>query len=289
MRLLVGADAQVVSPTFTGLDEEPSDLDAVPTVAVTSLVTGDTLAAPTATSVEADSGSYQVTLTADDHLGELDVLDIVWTGEIDGAPRRATQRVEVVGAFYNTIPDLRAIPTLSDAATVPLARLRKFRDEAEDVIEEARGAAYVPRVSVETVLLTKSCAALRLAELHPSRLLALSIDDVAQDVADYDLDSDSRKVTGAGWFAADSTVRVAYVHGYEAPPALLVEAEREYVRAKCHVDGSNLQRNPISVSNLATGEVYRYGTADPKFGRWTGIPEVDDRIRMVPDERAVVG
>jgi hypothetical protein len=70
---------------------------------------------------------------------------------------------------------------------------------------------------------------------------------------------------------------------------LLTEAVREYVRCKVLTDSSSQNRNASSVQFGATGDVYRFQTADPAFRRWTGMSEVDDRINQVPSQRVVVG
>lgn len=284
-RVIVDSDALVVGPTFTGTDEEAAATTGVPTVTVTSRALGTTLTAPTA-SAGTGTGVYTVPLTTSAHTGSIDVLDLVWTGTVSGKTRVLSQSVEVVGGFYESIPNLRSITTLSSAATRPAAQLRRFRNELEDICEMARGTAFVHRCAIET----HTTGPVRLKHRHVVSLLAVTIDGVAKTAADYTADPITRTLTttdGSAVYFTDS-VRVAYVHGYQSPPGALVEACREYVRAKATIDSSNANRNPTSVTELATGTVYRFGTADPKYGRWTGIEGVDERINQVDDERVLV-
>ncbi|MCB9376799.1 MAG: hypothetical protein H6515_13155 [Microthrixaceae bacterium] len=287
-RVVSGIDAVLLSPTFFDAGEAASVADDTPTLTVASAVTGGTLSAPMATSV--GSGVYSATLDADTHLSTVDRLTVTWAGEVDSLERNLSQTVDVAGGFYESILGLRSISTLSDASGQPTARLRRFRSQIEDIIEEARGTAYVPRVAVDTFHLPSGATHVRLSKLHPSAILAVRYGATAQTVGDYELDYDTRRFCpSSGVFPVDTVLTVVYQHGYTTPPDLAVEACREYVRAKCHVDASNVNRNPSSVTNIATGETYRWSTADPRYGRWTGIEEVDARINMLPDERVVIG
>jgi hypothetical protein len=281
-RALVASDYTATSPVFTDGNEEAAACDAPPTVTITSRVTGEVVDTDTGTEVEDTPGVYTVTLAAALATASLDILDLVWEGTADGRVQTLSQTVEVVGGFYDSIPSLRTIPALGSK---PAAQLRKFRTEFEDICETARGTAYVQRVAVETF----RSGPVRLTHRHPGDILAVTVDGVAGDPDDYDVDPVTRTVTRGDYCLSFSdTVTIAYVHGYTAPPTGLVEACREYVRAKVTIDSSDANRNPSSVTNLATQEIYRFGTADPKYGRWTGLESVDSRINQVDDERVLI-
>ena len=279
-RVLVGSDAVVTGPVFTTTDEVATDTTGTPTVTCTSRVTGATLTAPTVTALAA-AGAYTVDLTATTHTVALDFLDLVWTGTVSGKTRKMGQTIEVVGGFYESIPNLR---TISSLATKPVDQLRKYRTEIEDICETHRGTAYVPRVAIETF----TDGPVRLKHRHIGEILAVTVDGTAGDPADYEVDSVTRTVSSDGGMWFDETLTIAYVHGYTSPPQALVEACREYVRAKVTIDSSDADRNPTSVTDLVTQQVYRFGTADPRFGRFTGIESVDARINQVDDERVLV-
>lgn len=284
-RVLVDSDATLPGPVFTGPDEEAVAPDDTPDVVAVSRVTGETLEPPIAAAVDGEGavGQFTVELTAADHTADLDIIDLTWSGEIAGKLRTYTQTIEVVGGFYDSVPSLRSISSLS---SVPLASLRKYRAEIEDKCEEARGTAYVPRVAIETF----APGPIRLRHRHVQRLLSVTIDGTTQDVDHFEVDPVTRTVTSSnGGVWADTSITIAYVHGHLSPPVALVEACREFVRAKATVDKADTNRNPTSVTNLATQEVYRFGTADPKYGRWTGLESVDSRINSVADERVLIG
>lgn len=276
MGLVVGSDARLVSPVFTDLDESPSAADSTPTVTVTSVTRG-ALATPTATA-HPGRGYYRVTLTADDHLDVIDRLTVTWSAEVDNAVRVLTQTVDVSGGVYVPTDHLAGLRTVPDTA-VEMDAVRAWRDAFEMLAEEARGVAYVPRIAVED---HPGCSPVLLGHKQPRELLAVWVDGVERDVDGFTLDASRGHVTGP---ASGAVVRVAYSHGYDAPPPPLVAACREYVRAKILADTSDMQRAVLSYTNLASGEVYRYGTSDWNAGRFTGMAVVDDLIAQVHDER----
>lgn len=284
-RALVASDYTAYSPVFTDGNEAASACDELPTVTVTSRVTGEVYGTYTGDAVGDQIGVYVASLSAAGPCAELDIVDLVWTGVAGGRGQTLTQEIEVVGGFYESIPALRTITVLSGK---PAATLRKYRTEIEDICETHRGTAYVPRVAIETFDADQR-GQIRLKHRHVQRVLAVTVDGTARDIDLYEVDQVTRTFSsdaGGMWFA--ETMTVAYVHGYTSPPQALVEACREYVRAKVTVDSSNADRNPTSVTDLATQQVYRFGTADPKYGRYTGIESVDSRINQVDDERTLI-
>lgn len=278
MALVVGSDARVISPLFTDLDEVPAAVTGVPTVSVVSLLTG-ALAAPTATAYPDMTGLYRATLTAAVHLTEPDELTITWAGTVDGAARTLTSTAEVAGGVYVPTDVLAGQRTVPDT-TVGLDVVRAWRDVFEWLAERARGVAYVPRLAVEDHPVTDR-GVVSLGWARPRAIRAVWVDGVAVDADAYTLDAGAGTVSGS--FC--SPTRIAYTHGHDRPPAALVVAERDYVRAKVLSDTSDQHRNVISFTDRVSGETYRYGTADWKAGRWTGMESIDSLIASVPDER----
>jgi hypothetical protein len=229
---------------------------------------------------EGQTGFYRATLTAAAHLTGLDQLTLTWAGEVAGAARTLTSTAEVAGGVY--VPtDVLAAQRTVPATGIDLAAIRAWRDTFEWLAERARGAAYVPRLAVEDHPATeRGVVSLRWARARELR--AVWVDGVAQDDLDaWCLDP------GAGTVKGPFTrpTRLAYTHGHDQPPPALVVACRDYVRAKALADTSDQQRTVLSFTNLASGETYRYGTADWKAGRWTGMEGIDSLIASVDDER----
>lgn len=278
MRLVAGSDARVVSPLFTDLDEAPCATTGVPTVAVTSVLNG-ALSAPTATAWTGHTGRYRATLTAATHLAAVDQLTVTWTGTADGAARTLTQQVDVAGGVYVQTDVLAAQRTVPET-DLGMEALRAWRTSFELIAERARGVAYVPRLAIEDHPASHRCS-VPLEWARPRELLAVWVDGEAVDVDLYELDKGSKTVSGDFSYP----VRLAYSHGYTQPPEALVAACQDYVRAKALSTTSDQARTVLSFTNLASGEVYRYGTADWDAGRWTGMESVDSLISSVDDER----
>lgn len=279
MALVAGSDARVISPLFTDLDETPAATATTPTVAVSSLLAG-TLTAPAVAAWDGHAGLYRATLTAAAHLTGLDQLTLTWTGDVGGAARVLASTEEVAGGVYVRTDVLAAQRTLPDTG-VNLAALRVWRDAFEWLAERARGVAFVPRLAVEDHPATeRGVVSLRWPRAREIR--AVWVDGVAQDdLAAWCLDQGAGTVTGP----FTRPTRIAYSHGHDQPPPALVVACRDYVRAKALSDTSDQQRTVLSFTNLASGETYRYGTADWKAGRWTGMETIDSLIASVDDER----
>lgn len=278
MALVVGSDARVISPLFTDLDEVPAAVTGLPTVSVVSLLTG-ALAAPTAEAAPDQTGLYRVTLTADDHLAAVDELTITWTGTVDGAARTLTSTAAVAAGVYVPTDVLASQRTLPDT-TAGLDVIRAWRDVFEWLAERARGVAYVPRLAVEDHP-ANSRGVVSLGWARAREIRAVWVDGVAADVDAYTLDPGAGTLTGSFCGAT----RIAYLHGHDGPPAALVVACRDYVRAKVLSDTSDQHRNVISFTDRVSGETYRYGTADWAAGRWTGMESIDSLIASVDDER----
>ena len=280
---VVGSDARVTSPTFVDLDGLAAATDATPTLAVVSARTGETLAAPTVTA-SGTTGVYQATLTAATHLAEVDRLSLTWAGEVDSAARSLSAVVDVAGGVYVTTTELSLLRTVPQSGS-SLDSVRFWRDSFEALAEEARGVAYVPRLAVETRPGSGLCR-LMVGHRQVRSVVSIEIDGTAQSLTDVTGTADGY-IDAPFAFPAGASIAVVYEHGYDAPPGALVAACREYVRSKLLAETSDQGRNVIAFTNLATGEQFRYGTADWSAGRFTGLEDVDALIRSVPDERFV--
>ena len=283
-RLVVGSDAYAYAPLFVDLDERPTACDTTPTVAVTSARTGTTLTAPTAVAVSSGQpGAYRTVLTEADHTGDLDLLTLTWSGLVDTYTRTLTTTVEVAGGAYVATSELVEARAIVPDGIDLYTRARVWRTAFERLAERARGVAFVPRFAIETHRPGRTVA---VHEARPREVLALWVDDVAQTAANFALSPAGILTNSDGSAYTPTGVPVvAYSHGHDDPPAPIVEACRVWVRGRMLADGSDAQRNVLSFTNLASGEVYRYGTSDWSAGRFTGVAEVDDLINAVDDER----
>jgi hypothetical protein len=88
--------------------------------------------------------TYNLTTT---HTALLDRLTVTWTSTLKGT---LLSYVEVVGGFWFSLAELRAIRGLTDTTDYPTSDLAAMRTTVEDAIEEYTGA-LVPRYAYQTV------------------------------------------------------------------------------------------------------------------------------------------
>lgn len=282
MRVVKGASIAVASPVFLGADgETPTDATGTPTVAAVD-ISGTTLTAPSVASVAGRAGCYTATLTAAAHTANLGRLTLTWTATVSGATQTLTDYVDVVGAHYATIPELRAIKGLAESDGVSTAELMARRDEFAGIIEQARGVSYVPQAAV---FVAEGGDEVIVPHMACTGLVSVTADTT-------DVTSQCRMET---WGLVSTAypfmpplvddrpnVTVIYTHGHQSPPPAVREACREYVRSAV-VRSRSGQRDVIA--QTAEGMTLRYSTPDWSADRWTGFVEVDRLIGSLPDER----
>lgn len=231
------------------------------TTLVTGAATGGTGAAPRTYSLAAQT--------------RLDHLTAVWTGSLGG--RRITTNVEVVGAFFAELAEIRALDALTSATSYPTAKLERARTQAEQAFEDVTGVAWVPRHARETVDGT-GLPRLALAHQQPRELLAVTIDGTAAaDLTAFRLYPYAaiERVAGAIWPRETSgggrNVVVEYTHGFDEPPGDLKEAFLVYVRDRLLMGNSRIpDRASLMTTDFGTFNLVTAGGA-----RYTGLPDVD--------------
>lgn len=282
MRIVKGATVAVPSPVFLAADgETPTDATGTPTCAVVD-ITGAALTAPAVASVENRDGCYTATLTAAAHTADLGRLTLTWSATVAGSTQTLTSYVDVVGAHYATVPELRAMKGLAESDGVSTADLVAKRDEFAGIIEQARGVSYVPQAATFSV--DGGCDVM---VPHLACTGLVSVTENGNDVTSQCTILPYGELTRLTPFlppaVEDRTnVTVVYTHGYDAPPAAAREACREYVRSAI-VRSRSGQRDVIA--QTAEGMTLRYSTPDWSAGRFTGFVEVDRLIGSLPDER----
>lgn len=270
--------ATVTSPTFVDADGEPADCDDDPTVTATR-DDGTALDAPDVASIEGEDGIYSATLTHDGHTNRLDELTLVWVGEVAGHHQEFTQLVEVVGAHYVTLAELRAQKGIEDPAKFPAWKLAELRDEFADNVERICDDAFVRRYQRDE--LAGGCGhRLALTELKPRTVLAVTVDGVAQDPAEFTFDG-HHLVWTADTFPAPTTatgprnVTVVYERGDDAPPAKLRGEALRGIRSDALAWAAEKDGGRGEISSSFEGVTIRFSTPDPARGRPTGVLTLD--------------
>ncbi len=277
VRIIKGSTYILNSPGFVGDDgQTPTNCSSAPSCAVVR-EDGTALTSAVVSQANTGTGVYQAAITTT-HTAALDWLQITWTGTMaTGQVQVYRDVVEVVGAHYVTIPELRAQPGLSDTSKYPVALMREMRDEFESMVENVCSTAFVRRYQRDRID-GNGRKSLGLSRRNPRAVIAVTINGtVAAET--FDLYPQGMIVRRATTFPLpDSTngyrnIGAAYEHGYDAPPPQLKRQALKVIRADLLAYNSGVPDNAIS--QTFDGTTIRYSTPDPARGRPTGILSLD--------------
>lgn len=187
---------------------------------------------------------------------------------------------------YLTAADIRArFPAaLSDDTTYPDELLEAKVARFEALAETYRGTAFVEREFTDVVdVPLHSCWKI---EVHQPHVLSVSSvtywDGTTADLANIKADGRRLYFSDGAWFTPGKTT-IVYTAGYTSPPAAVLDACYEFVRAEVLATVGDQPRNTLSYSS---GDwTYREATADIAAGRPTKWIVVNDALNEVPDER----
>jgi hypothetical protein len=273
LRARRATDLRLVSPTFVGETDEPAATDDPPTVIV-ERADGTTLDPPAVTAA-GPAGVYVAELTADDHLDELDRLPLSRSGTVAGRSQTYELELEVVGAHYATLPEIRAEPQIADPRQYPTALVAAIRDEVETYVEDYLGYALVPRYELER-LEGRGRSELLLRWPVPRALRSVSVDGTELDPADCEL-LEYGAVVHPGGFAGTATrarnVTVGYEHGLSVPPGPIRREVLREIRSRLAARSTVIPSQAIW--QQMDGVTVRYSTPDVAAGRPTGSLQLD--------------
>jgi len=173
-RAVLRMSAETLSITaYSG--ETATDADGSVTIGITDAA-GDT-AVPSGTSTtSAGSGVYTYVLQAQ---SDLKKLTVTWSGTWGGTAMAFTTTTEVVGNFYATPAEVRAMDGLAgESSTFPAADVVGAINYATAVIDDYVGASFVQRYKRD-VLNGTNDQTIRVSEMYPTTLLSASIDGTA--------------------------------------------------------------------------------------------------------------
>jgi len=212
-RFVLRMSAETISITaYSG--ETGTDADGSVTVGITDA--GGAVAVPSGTATtSAGSGVYSYVLQAQSDLKE---LTVTWSGAWGGTAMEFTTTTEVVGNFYATPAEVRAMDMISgESSTFPAADLVGAINYATAVIDDFCGASFVQRYQRDVLNGTGS-ESIRVTQLFPETLLAASIDGTALTAA---------QISNTALFADGTMVRKDGTWTYTLPGHKVV-IEYEY-------------------------------------------------------------
>ena len=283
-RILKGAPATLSTTLYDADGEIDYSLDSGVTVTITRL---DGTALATAQAATCTDGAATYSLTAAQTGSTLDILTAAWT---HNSVVRATTYHEIVGGHYFAPSRLLQMPGISKALTTgpgdqTSAALIAVRTWVETMIEWATGVAWVPRTALDYL---DSCGGreILLRHVKPRTLTSITIDDVAATVSDYVADEWGTLRRADGGSLTSSKPRefvVRYSHGFDAPPADLVDAALVAAADRLFSERTSLISSRATSYTDGAGTVTNLARLDPDNP--TGIREVDRAIRSYNHRR----
>lgn len=263
-RILINTSASIsVAFEVDGVAQDPD-----PQTAMVTITGADgTVLVSNQPADRTDVGRFKYDLAAETAL--LDTLTASWTSSL-GTLQTTT---EVVGGYLFTIARARGRNPLSDDAAYPTQDIMDARTWAEQELENACGAAFVPRYALETITPRYRQRAIRLGHRRVRRVRSLSIDGTVMDPAYIaSLLLDSGQLLRIGRFStwACGHIIVGYEHGYDTPPAGAELAALDLAADRLISDTGSATIDPRATRIITEDGEIRL-RADGRFG----IPSVD--------------
>lgn len=203
------------------------------TVTITKDSDGSAVATNAATT-RISTGTYAYALQPQ---AALDRLKVVWSGTFDSLPQPVTTYLDIVGGYFVTLAELRAMPNLSDPAKFSTAELIEARQWFETLAEHHCGRAFVPRYKklrmsgsgTSTLLLDMDIRSVRSVRDYTDATTYTAF--TAAELADIDIDplGNLTRLTGSWRYGIRNLVLV-YEHGMDACPDNLRAAAKDVIR-----------------------------------------------------------
>ena len=271
-RLILRDSAETLSITaYSG--ETPTDADGAVTLGVVDAAGAEVVASGTS-ATSAGSGVYTYSLAGQEDLKE---LTTTWSGTW-GAAMEFTTTSEVIGNFYCTPAEVRALDSISgEASTFPAAELVDAIEYATAIIDDYCGASFVQRYQRDVLNGTNS-QVIRLSQMFPETLLSASVDGTAlsgselSDTALFEDGTIQRKDGVWSYTSPGNKCIVEYEHGSGVTaPNDIRWAAKTIARFHLLEQVSKIPSQATSI-NADFGQIV---LAQPGMNRPTPLPDVN--------------
>lgn len=202
-----------------------------------------------------------------------------WTATLDGDDIELFEDFELSSRPYFTIAELIAHDTTSDLDQADRNKLKRARNEAEDIIEHNCSVAFVPR-SRRFETRGDGSERILLPDVKCRRVISVTVDGVPIAVSPLKLHAWGALDNPTGW---DGQIVVTYEHGYGSLPQPIKTAALILATSKANLTG--VPSNALS-QNTDAGFV-RFAIAGRDGA--TGIPDVDAVIEQYKRYKLAVG
>jgi hypothetical protein len=256
-------EARFYSSSTTGVEHDSGNV----TVTITRADGTVLQAATPATDIDPDLGVYRYTLAPQTNL---DHLTARWSGLFGGATQAVTNYWDIVGGFYVSLAELRALPELSNTTTFPDETLRGLRDAFEVLAENHCQTAFTPQYAHEWGW-GDSSQVMYVDKTPVRRLLSVKVDDVAATFSGWTVEERGKITRDTGTFPIGQRVEWSYEYGEDAPDAELRLAALKCISRFVLGQRSGIPDNALTMTTAEGGFTLGIAGAD----RPTGDPFVD--------------
>lgn len=275
-RVLRNTAATITVTFFDG--SSPAEADGTVTI-LAKRADGSTLLSTNATN-EAAVGEYSVVIPPQ---ANLNILTLTWSGTFTGTPITIESTVEIVGAFYFSIAELRNYDkALENVTRFPIEDLINARTFVESEFEDICDRAFVPRFHRETgVEVDPDTGQLWLEKPEITSVLSVSTDGTDQSEwisSGYfkkDKYSPSVLHTSSSALSVVTAIDVTMEYEYGMKQAPVLIKQKALKRAKTLLLGQNstIDERALTMSLPDIGTV---NLATPGVrGSETGVPDID--------------
>ncbi len=271
-RLILRDSAETISITvYSG--ETGIDADGSVTIGIVDTA-GNTVVASSTSTTSAGSGVYTYSLAGQSNLKE---LVATWSGTW-GSAMEFTTTTEVVGNFYCSPAEVRAMPSITgESSTFPAADLVEAIAYSTELIDNYVGTSFVQRYQRDVLNGTDS-QTIRATQMFPTTLLAASIDGTAltsSEITDTALFEDGammRKDDVWAYTSPGNKVLIEYEYGVgKAAPADIAWCAKTLARYWLLEQVSRIPDRAISVQS----EIGQIQLAQPGMNRPSPLPDVN--------------
>jgi hypothetical protein len=265
--------AESLSVTFYS-GETATDADGSVTIGIVDAEGSTVVASGTATT-SAGSGVYTYTLAAQSDLNE---LTATYSGTFGGNAMEFTTQHEIVGGFYSSPSEIRAMDSISgESSTFPTADIVKAIAWSMDVIDDYVGASFVYRFHRD-VLDGTNTSDIQLSHMFPQVIISGSIDGTALTATQISnlnkYKSGVIRLKDDSWTYANpgGQIKINYEAGVsKTPPSDIAWAARTLARYHLLEQVSRIPDRAISVQS----EFGNIQLAQPGMNKPTPIPDVN--------------
>jgi len=229
MRAVVSNDT-IISHLFYGTDEETVTAATGSVTVAISKADGTTLTGGTAT---ADGDGYTFTLTAAEHTAALQRLKITWSATVAGRAITDVEYVDVIGARYFQLWELRRMKGLNATSQFTNDDLKAVRDSVEEFVDDFTENAWSERYARDTFDANDSTR-IHVLNGNVNSIVAVTLAGVAQTLTNWTITSDGLMRTDGDSFASSlqggQELVIEYTWGNEQCPSDLKQAMLKLAR-----------------------------------------------------------